>query len=75
MTLDIAQKQQQAGYVNNLALLNAEQTYQQALTNLVQAQASRFSDTVALFQALGGGWWNGQDMASLQKANTNESGR
>jgi outer membrane protein TolC len=24
----------------------------------VQAQAARYSDTVALFQALGGGWWN-----------------
>jgi len=24
----------------------------------VQAQAARFADTAALFQALGGGWWN-----------------
>jgi hypothetical protein len=24
----------------------------------VQAQAARFTDTAALFQALGGGWWN-----------------
>jgi outer membrane protein TolC len=39
-------------------MLNAEQTYQQARINLVQAQANRFSDTAALFQALGGGWWN-----------------
>jgi outer membrane protein TolC len=46
------------GYVNYLALLSAETAYQQALLNRVQAQAARFSDTVALFQALGGGWWN-----------------
>ncbi len=32
--------------------------YQQALLNLLQAQATRFGDTAALYQALGGGWWN-----------------
>jgi len=44
------------GSVGYLALLNAQQTYQQAVLNLSQAQANRYSDTVALFQALGGGW-------------------
>jgi len=39
-------------------LLNAQRQYQQARINLVQAQATRYADTVALFQALGGGWWN-----------------
>jgi outer membrane protein TolC len=28
---------------------------------LVQAQAARYADTAALFQALGGGWWNRTD--------------
>jgi outer membrane protein TolC len=37
-----------------LALLNAEQTYQQALITVIQSRASRFADTAALFQALGG---------------------
>jgi|SRR5579872_5461406 len=46
------------GSTGYLALLNAQQTYQQAVLNLAQAQANRYSDTVALFQALGGGWWN-----------------
>jgi outer membrane protein TolC len=32
--------------------------------NLVQAKANRFADTAALFMALGGGWWNGPDLAS-----------
>jgi NodT family efflux transporter outer membrane factor (OMF) lipoprotein len=62
VTLDLATRQYQSGYVNNLALLLAEQAYQQALLNLIQAQASRYADTAALFQALGGGWWNRSDI-------------
>ena len=61
-TLDLSQRQLQAGYANYLSLLSAEQAYQQARINLVQAQASRFADTAALFQALGGGWWNRADL-------------
>jgi NodT family efflux transporter outer membrane factor (OMF) lipoprotein len=57
-TLELTQKQLEAGYVNYLALLSAEQACQQATLTLIQAQASRFGDTAALFQALGGGWWN-----------------
>jgi NodT family efflux transporter outer membrane factor (OMF) lipoprotein len=57
-SLEIAQRQLTIGSVNYLALLNAQNTYQQSLNNLVQAQAARFADTAALFQALGGGWWN-----------------
>ena len=58
VTLDLTQRQMDVGYVNYLTLLSAEAAYQQALLNRVQAQGARFSDTVALFQALGGGWWN-----------------
>jgi outer membrane protein TolC len=43
-------------------LLSAEQAYQQARINLVQAQANRYADTAALFQALGGGWWHRADL-------------
>jgi outer membrane protein TolC len=50
--------------VSYLAVLNAEQTYQQATLALVQARASRFADTAALLQALGGGWWNLQTVTS-----------
>jgi outer membrane protein TolC len=40
------------------------------LLSLVQAQAARLADTVALFQALGGGWWNRSDvMAAADAAN------
>jgi NodT family efflux transporter outer membrane factor (OMF) lipoprotein len=55
---DLTRRQMDAGYVNYLTLLSAETTYQQALIQRVQAQATRYGDTVALFQALGGGWWN-----------------
>ena len=62
VTLDLIRKQVETGYANYLALLNAEQTYQQARLNLVQAQANRYADTAALFQSLGGGWWNRPDV-------------
>ncbi len=62
VTLDLTKKQLEAGYANYLALLSAEQAYQQALINLVQAQSNRYADTAALLQALGGGWWNRADI-------------
>jgi NodT family efflux transporter outer membrane factor (OMF) lipoprotein len=58
ITLELAKKQFESGYANYLALLNAEQAYQPAVINLGQAQANRYTDTAALFEALGGGWWN-----------------
>jgi outer membrane protein TolC len=58
VTYDLTRRQMETGYVNYLTLLSAETAYQQALLNRVQAQATRYGDTVALFQALGGGWWN-----------------
>ncbi len=63
-SLAIARTQLELGDVSYLALLNAEQTYQQAVVNRVQALANRYADTAALFQALGGGWWNRSDPSS-----------
>lgn len=63
-TLTITRRQLELGQVAYLALLNAEQTYQQAQINLVEAQAERYADTAALFEALGGGWWNRTDAAT-----------
>jgi len=62
VTLDLSRRQWQAGYTGYLALLSAEQAYQQARINLVQAQANHYADTAALFQALGGGWWHRADL-------------
>jgi NodT family efflux transporter outer membrane factor (OMF) lipoprotein len=61
LTLDLSQRQWKDGYASQLTLLSAEQAALQARIALVQAQASRFADTAALFQALGGGWWNADD--------------
>ena len=55
---DLARRQLQLGTISTVAVLNAEQLYQQAELALIQAQANRYADTAALFQALGGGWWN-----------------
>jgi NodT family efflux transporter outer membrane factor (OMF) lipoprotein len=68
VTLDLAERQLQDGYAGYLALLSAEQAYQQGRINLVQAQANRFADTAALFQALGGGWWNRPGLAGDARA-------
>jgi NodT family efflux transporter outer membrane factor (OMF) lipoprotein len=62
VTLDLTRRQQETGYASKLALLNAEQTSQQAMIALIQAQANRYTDTAALFQALGGGWWHRADL-------------
>jgi NodT family efflux transporter outer membrane factor (OMF) lipoprotein len=61
VTLDVVRAQQRAGYASYLQLLSAEQAYQTAANAQVQAQISRYADTAALFQALGGGWWNRSD--------------
>jgi outer membrane protein TolC len=60
-TLDLTERQFRLGAVSYLSLLNAERQYQQARILRIQAQALRFADTAALFQALGGGWWNREE--------------
>jgi NodT family efflux transporter outer membrane factor (OMF) lipoprotein len=64
VTYDLTRRQMELGYVNYLTLLSAETAYQQTLLTRVQAQATRYGDTVALFQALGGGWWNRKEVAA-----------
>ncbi len=61
----VAKEQYQAGYIPYTTLLVAEYAYQQTLISLVQAQADRYADTAALFQALGGGWWNRTDVTPI----------
>lgn len=58
--LELTRKQYELGAVSYPLLLNAQQQYQVAYINLVQAQSARFADTAALFAALGGGWWQGR---------------
>ena len=68
-SLRLSQEQYQVGAVNYLTLLNAQQTYQNAVINRLRAQAARYSDTAALFQALGGGWWNRTDVDPKSNGN------
>jgi outer membrane protein TolC len=56
--LDLSQSQYKFGAVSFVQLLQVETQYQQARVNLAQAQATRLADTAALFQSMGGGWWN-----------------
>jgi NodT family efflux transporter outer membrane factor (OMF) lipoprotein len=57
-TLTLSEQQYKLGGISYLVLLDAQRSYQQTHIALVQAQAARYADTAALFQALGGGWWN-----------------
>jgi len=61
-TFDLTRGQYRLGAITYVVLLNAERSYQQSRLALVQAQAARFADSAALFQALGGGWWNRVDV-------------
>jgi NodT family efflux transporter outer membrane factor (OMF) lipoprotein len=63
-SLDLARLRYKDGYDPYLAVLNAEQAYQQQRLSLVQAEAARYADTAALFQALGGGWWHQPQLMS-----------
>lgn len=64
-TLELTRRQSTVGSVDTLAVLNAELSYRQAELGLAQAEASRCSDTAALFQALGGGWWHRAELTQL----------
>lgn len=66
-SLAVARAQLQLGAVSTIVVLSAQQTSLQGTLSLVQAQAARLSDTVALFQALGGGWWNRNDIPPAQR--------
>jgi len=66
-SLALSQAQLQVGGISYLTLLTSEQAYQQARIGLVKAQAARYADTAALFQALGGGWWNRTDVAAKDR--------
>ena len=62
-SLGLVHIQYKSGSASYLQVLTAEQSYQSAAVSLVKARAQRFADTAALFQALGGGWWNRTDVA------------
>jgi len=65
-SIDLVRRQVEQGQVSSPVLLNAQQAYLQTSLARVQAQAARLADTVALFQALGGGWWNRRPKPATQ---------
>jgi NodT family efflux transporter outer membrane factor (OMF) lipoprotein len=67
-SLALSREQFKNGAITYVTLLNAQSTQQQALIGLAQAQAARYADTAALFQALGGGWWNRHDVPPKEPA-------
>ena len=71
--IDLVRRQVERGQVSLPILLNAEQAYLQTSLARVQAEAARLADTVALFQALGGGWWNNWDAQTVIAADINRS--
>ena len=56
--LHLVQANYKAGLRTYLDVLNADVQAHQAQIAKLQAVAVRYQDTVALFAALGGGWWN-----------------
>jgi len=71
-SLDLVTRQFKIGATSYLNLLDAQRTYQQSRIALAQAQAARYADTAALFQALGGGWWNREPRAEERPVATKE---
>ncbi|MBA7478398.1 Antibiotic efflux pump outer membrane protein ArpC [subsurface metagenome] len=70
-SLAMAVEQFKTGAVPYANIINAQQSYLNARVSRIKAQATRFTDTAALFQALGGGWWNRVDETpdALPRAN------
>lgn len=62
-SLSLTKAQYTLGGAAFTSVLMAEATYQNAVIFEVKARAARLSDTASLYQALGGGWWNRQDIA------------
>ena len=62
-SLELTRKRYAVGSASYPALLDAQRQHQQAVLGLARARAARLSDTAALFQALGGGWWNRKEEA------------
>jgi NodT family efflux transporter outer membrane factor (OMF) lipoprotein len=66
--LHLLQANYRAGLAAYLDVLTVDVQYQQATIAYLQAVAQRHQDTVALFVALGGGWWNGKNQTAEGKS-------
>lgn len=73
INLNLVQQQYKLGAASYLAVLTSQTQYQNAKINLIQAQADRFTNTAALYAALGGGWWNRKGPAYASQTSQHES--
>jgi len=64
--LHLVQVNYGAGLTTYLDVLNADTQYHQAKIAELQAIAMRYQDTVALFAAIGGGWWSADARATVE---------
>jgi NodT family efflux transporter outer membrane factor (OMF) lipoprotein len=64
-TVGLIRTQIERGQVNLPILIPAQKAYLEASLARVQAHAARLADAVALLQALGGGWWNRWEVATV----------
>jgi NodT family efflux transporter outer membrane factor (OMF) lipoprotein len=69
-SIALVRRQVEQGQVSVPLLLAAQQASLQTSLARLDAQASRLANTVALFQALGGGWWTRPDPASNEERTT-----
>ena len=67
-SLNLLQVNYRAGLIAYPDVLAADVQYHQAILGYLQAVAQRHQDTVALFVALGGGWWNEASPAAKKEA-------
>jgi len=65
--LKLLQANYHAGLIDYLSVLTADVQYHETNIAYLQAVAQRYQDTVALFVALGGGWWNAQGLTDKGK--------
>jgi NodT family efflux transporter outer membrane factor (OMF) lipoprotein len=62
-SLALQQASYAAGKTSLLQMLSSARIYQQAQSGLARARGQRLQDTVQLFVALGGGWWQEEPLA------------
>jgi NodT family efflux transporter outer membrane factor (OMF) lipoprotein len=67
-SFDLVDRQFRLGAASSLTALEAQRSWFQTRVTLAQAQAARYADTAALFQALGGGWWNAGELTDISLA-------
>lgn len=65
--VELNRQQFDIGAISYLPLLDAQRQYQQIQLAQIKAQAMRLADTAALFQSLGGGWWNRPEISTPHK--------